>query len=73
MIGKERGDLKNCCKDKNMGNCGYSAPECHKSGRLSTKTDVYSFGAVLLELITGCMITDKISGKKCLVEWVRAI
>ncbi|KAK7259935.1 hypothetical protein RIF29_25562 [Crotalaria pallida] len=72
-IEKERCDLKNGCNYKNMGNCGYTAPECQKSGRISTETDVYSFGVVLLDLVTGSMITDKISGTKCPIEWARSL
>lgn len=70
MFPKERRALKNSCKDKSVRNCGYTAPECKESGKVSTKGDVYSFGAILLELITGCMVSDKIHGQKCLVEWV---
>ncbi|KAK7306806.1 hypothetical protein VNO77_44765 [Canavalia gladiata] len=72
-FGKERHELKNCSKDKSMPYCGYTAPECQESGKLSTKADVYSFGIVLLELITGCMITDKIPGQKCLIGWARPL
>ncbi|KAL0845595.1 hypothetical protein Bca101_018841 [Brassica carinata] len=32
---------------------GYMAPEYVKNGRFSAKTDVYSFGVLLLEMITG--------------------
>ena len=71
MFGKERRELKYYCKDKNRD--GYSAPECQGSGNLSHKTDVYSFGAILLELITGRMIMEKVSEQKCLIEWVRCI
>ncbi|XP_050877326.1 uncharacterized protein LOC127081084 [Lathyrus oleraceus] len=70
---KERRALKNSCKDKSVRNCGYTAPECKESGKVSTKGDVYSFGAILLELITGCMVSDKIHGQKCLVEWARPL
>lgn len=71
MFRTERHELKNSCKDKSFRNCGYTAPEYQESGKLSTKADVYSFGAVLLELITGCMVSDKIPGQKCLIERVR--
>ncbi|KAG6793303.1 hypothetical protein POTOM_002506 [Populus tomentosa] len=36
-----------------MGTYGYCAPEYASSGRLTLKTDIYSYGIVLLELITG--------------------
>ncbi|XP_058788344.1 uncharacterized protein LOC131662540 [Vicia villosa] len=70
---KERRESKNSCKDKRVRNCGYIAPECKESGKVSTKADVYSFGVILLELITGCMVSDKIQGQKCLVEWARPL
>jgi len=56
-----------------MRNCGRTAPECQESGKLSTKADVYAFGIVLVELITGRMLTEKISGQRCPTECVRAI
>ena len=58
-------------EDKIDATLAYSAPEHAKSGKLSTKTDVYSFGMVLLELFTGQRTTDKTLGKKCLVGWER--
>ncbi|KAJ6944349.1 hypothetical protein NC652_009674 [Populus alba x Populus x berolinensis] len=38
------------------------APEYAECGKVSTKTDVYAFGVVLLQLITGLKTTDKILG-----------
>ncbi|CAN4105123.1 unnamed protein product [Withania somnifera] len=36
-----------------MGTYGYCAPECAMTGKLTLKSDIYSLGVVLLELITG--------------------
>ncbi|KAL1358066.1 hypothetical protein AAHE18_04G008000 [Arachis hypogaea] len=69
VFGKGRCELKYNCKDEKRGNCGYIAPEYQETGNLTDKTDVYSFGVILLELITGCMITEAASEQKCLVEW----
>lgn len=33
--------------------CRYLAPEYFQHGKISDKTDVYAFGVVLLELVTG--------------------
>ncbi|GAA0155510.1 hypothetical protein LIER_13221 [Lithospermum erythrorhizon] len=41
-----------------MGTYGYCAPEYQRTGQLTLKTDIYSFGVVLLELITGQRAID---------------
>ncbi|KAK0579386.1 hypothetical protein LWI29_025585 [Acer saccharum] len=40
-------------EDRIAGTIGYMAPEYDIHGKLSVKTDVYSFGVLLLEIITG--------------------
>lgn len=55
-----------------MGTYGYCAPEYAMSGKLTLKSDIYSFGVVLLELITGrrAIDTTKKPGEQNLVTWV---
>ncbi|EEF49395.1 probable serine/threonine-protein kinase PBL7 isoform X2 [Ricinus communis] len=53
-----------------MGTYGYCAPEYASTGRLTMKTDIYSFGVVLLELITGHRAIDDINGRHMhLIHW----
>ncbi|CAI9117106.1 OLC1v1018443C1 [Oldenlandia corymbosa var. corymbosa] len=56
-----------------MGTYGYCAPEYAMSGKLTLKSDIYSFGVVLLELITGRKAIDctKKPGEQNLVVWSR--
>ncbi|XP_027904657.1 serine/threonine-protein kinase RIPK-like [Vigna unguiculata] len=58
-----------------MGTRGYAAPEYIMSGHLSTKSDVYSYGVVLLELLTGRRVVDKCrpNRERSLVEWARPL
>nr|XP_009780058.1 PREDICTED: inactive protein kinase SELMODRAFT_444075-like isoform X1 [Nicotiana sylvestris] len=52
-----------------VGTLGYMAPEYAANGKFSTKTDVYAFGVVLLQLITGLKTTNNHPEDKSLVEW----
>lgn len=56
-----------------MGTYGYCAPEYAMSGKLTVKSDIYCFGVVLLELITGRKAIDlsQKQGEQNLVTWVR--
>ncbi|KAH7287589.1 hypothetical protein KP509_32G063700 [Ceratopteris richardii] len=56
-----------------MGTYGYAAPEYVMTGHLTARSDVYGYGVVLLELLTGKRSMDRSrpSGQQNLVEWAR--
>ncbi|XP_030462034.1 L-type lectin-domain containing receptor kinase IX.1-like [Syzygium oleosum] len=54
------------------GTMGYMAPECIYTGKASKESDVYSFGAVLLEIACGRKVIEPRAeeGQVRLVDWV---
>ncbi|XP_021866835.2 probable serine/threonine-protein kinase PBL21 [Spinacia oleracea] len=56
-----------------MGTYGYCAPEYAMTGKLTVKSDIFSFGVVLLEIVTGKKAFDvsKGQGHQSLAVWSR--
>ncbi|KAH0857919.1 hypothetical protein HID58_086180, partial [Brassica napus] len=64
-------DKKTHISTRVAGTIGYLAPEYAMRGHLTEKTDVYAFGIVALELVSGRKNSDVNLGneKKYLLEW----
>ncbi|KAG6503497.1 hypothetical protein ZIOFF_035812 [Zingiber officinale] len=56
-----------------VGTAGYAAPEYIRTGRLTAKSDIWSYGVFLYELITGRRPIDRNRPKseQKLLEWVK--
>ncbi|KAF7150147.1 hypothetical protein RHSIM_Rhsim02G0066400 [Rhododendron simsii] len=72
---KNAPDGKYSLETRLAGTFGYLAPEYAATGRVTTKVDVYAFGVVLMEIITGRKSLDEsMPEERChLVTWFRRV
>ncbi|KDP26449.1 hypothetical protein JCGZ_17607 [Jatropha curcas] len=69
---------KNSSETKVAGTFGYLAPEYAETGRVTRKVDVFAFGAILMEMITGRKAIDNTREEEGwmhmhLVTWFRGV
>lgn len=65
--------LRHVCLFQVMGTHGYAAPDYIETGHLTAKSDVWSFGVVLYEILTGRRSLERNRPKleQKLLEWVK--
>ncbi|KAL2332621.1 hypothetical protein Fmac_013834 [Flemingia macrophylla] len=75
LIKSAPNDVNDSVWTRVAGTFGYMAPEYAATGRVTTKVDVYAFGTVLMELVTGRKALDNTVPEEMshLVSWFRRI
>ncbi|XP_050874077.1 probable LRR receptor-like serine/threonine-protein kinase At1g05700 [Lathyrus oleraceus] len=67
-------DIDSHISTRPAGTFGYLDPECQRTGNISKRNDVYSFGIILFVLITGRQAIERVAGKSIhILEWVTHI
>ncbi|KAK2447801.1 putative serine/threonine-protein kinase pbl23 [Trifolium repens] len=66
-------DGENLVTTRVMGTYGYCSPEYAATGKLTSKSDIYSFGVVFLEIITGRRVIDtaREPEERNLIDWAQ--
>ncbi|XAR61907.1 Non-specific serine/threonine protein kinase [Bertholletia excelsa] len=74
-LAKLLGSERNYVTTRVMGTFGYVAPEYASTGMLNERSDVYSFGILLMEIISGRSPVDysRPPGEVNLVEWIKTM
>ncbi|XP_051122765.1 probable leucine-rich repeat receptor-like protein kinase IMK3 [Andrographis paniculata] len=66
-------EVANANVSATAGLLGYRAPEVSKSRRATAKSDVYSLGVIMLELLTGKSPAEEAMDGQDLPQWVAAV
>ncbi|KAI4388626.1 hypothetical protein MLD38_000938 [Melastoma candidum] len=74
-LAKLLGSEKSYVTTRVMGTFGYVAPEYASTGMLNERSDVYSFGILIMEIISGRSPVDysRPPGEVNLVEWLKTM